>query len=97
MADGAFTAGQHVTLPELREQLAPLAGQCMALAINLNGPVDEAGLVEPVQRSALAEDAAAVVVVALAAPPGQPSAPRRELTPSLQDYESTSRGDPGSS
>lgn len=89
VADGAFTVGQHVTLPELREQLAPLAGQCMALAINLNGPVDEAGLVEPVQRSALAEDAAAVVVIALAAPPGQPSAPRRELTPSLQDYEST--------
>ena len=88
-ADGAFTPGQHVTIPELRTQLAPLAGQCMCLAINLNGPVDEAGLVDPVQRSALAEGAAAVVVIALPAPPGQPGAPRRELAPSLAQYEST--------
>jgi hypothetical protein len=88
-ADGAFTGGQHVTLPELQEQLAPLAGQCMALAINLNGPVGEAGLIEPVQRSALAEDVAALVIVALPAPPSQPSIPRREIAPSLQAYEST--------
>lgn len=84
-----FAADRHITLPALRDRLDPLAGQSMCLAINLNGAVDEAGVVEPVQRSALAEDAAAIVVVALPAPPGQPSIPRRELAPSLQDYEST--------
>jgi hypothetical protein len=87
-ADGAFTPGQHVSVAELRAKLAPLAGQCMCLAINLNGPVDEAGLIEPVQRSALAEGAAAVVVTALPAPPGQPGASRRELAPTRAQYES---------
>jgi hypothetical protein len=88
-ADGSFTPGQQVTVEGLRAELAPLASQCMCLAINLNGPVDEAGLIEPVQRSALAEGAAAVVVIALPAPSGQPGAPRRELAPSLAQYEST--------
>lgn len=88
-AGGAFTPGQHVTIPELRERLLPLAGQCMCLAINLNGAVDEAGLVEPMKRSALAESAAAAVVIALPAPPAQPDASRRELVPTLRDYEST--------
>lgn len=85
---GVFTAGERVTIQQLRDRLAPLAGQSMCLAINLNGPAGEAGFVEPVQRSALTEGATALVVVALPAPSGQPNASRRELAPSLSEYES---------
>jgi hypothetical protein len=84
-----FTATPDIALPELQEQLAALAGQNMCLAINLNGPVGEAGFTGPVQRSALTEDATAVIVIALPPPPGQPDAPRRELAPTLEDFEST--------
>lgn len=87
--DGTFAPGRHVTIQELREQLALVSGHCMCLAINLNGPVGEAGLIEPVQRSAMSEGATALVAVALPPPPGQPDAPRRELAPSLSEYEST--------
>ena len=84
-----FTATPDIALPALREQLAALAGQNMCLAINLNGPVGEAGFTGPVQRSALTEDATAVIVIALPPPPGQPDASRRELAPTLEDFEST--------
>jgi len=84
-----FGDGKPVTAPQLRQLLAGLSGQCMGLAINLNGPVDEATLVDPARRSALTEGAATLVVVALPPPPGQPDAPRRELAPARQEYEST--------
>jgi hypothetical protein len=88
-AGPTFAEGTLITVPELRRALAGLSGQCMGLAINLNGPVDEAGLVDPARRSALAEGASALVVVALPPPAGQPDAPRRELAPTWQDHEST--------
>jgi hypothetical protein len=89
MADrGTFGAGRPVTVPQLRELLAGLAGRCMALAINLNGPVDEAGFVDPAGRSALAEGASALVVIALRPAPDAPDSPRQELSPSREEYES---------
>jgi hypothetical protein len=87
-ADTTLPGSDSVSVPELRELLGKTSGQCLALAINLNGPADEAGFVDPVVRSAQAEGAAAVVVVALPASAQQPSAPRRELAPSRQEYES---------
>jgi hypothetical protein len=89
VTDGTFTPGGAVSVVELRKMLSGLAGRCMALAINLNGPVDEAGLVEPVRKSALAEEATALVVAGLPTPQMQPAAPRRELDPTLKQYEST--------
>jgi hypothetical protein len=88
-ADGMFGDGRPVTIPQLQEFLTRVAGQCLGLAINLNGPVDEASFVDPVQRSALAEGASALVVSAIPASAAQPTAPRRELAPSRQEYEST--------
>jgi hypothetical protein len=88
-AEGAFGPGQHVTIDKLGPQLASLAGGCMCLAINVNGPVGEAGLIEPTQRSALTEGANVLVAVAPPAPPGQRDASRRELAPTLAEFEST--------
>lgn len=89
VTDGTFEDGRLVALPQLREFLAGRAGQCMGLAINLNGPVDEASLIGPARQSALAEGASALVAIALPAPVDQPKAPRRELASSRQAYEST--------
>jgi hypothetical protein len=88
-ADGAFGNGKTVAVPQLRELLRGLAGQSMGLAINLNGAVDEASFIDPVQRSALAEGASALIVTAIPASSAQPNAPRRELAPSRQEYDST--------
>ena len=84
-----FSSGETVSLPELRDLLAGLAGRCMALSINLNGPVDEAGLIDPVRRSALTEGATVLVALGLPASAHPPGAPRRELAPGRQEYEST--------
>ena len=88
VTDGVFQDAQSVTALQLRELLASRPGQCMGLAINLNGPVDEASLVKPARQSALAEGATALIVAALPAPLDRPEAPRRELAPTRQAYES---------
>lgn len=88
-AGSTLASERPVTIPQLRQLLSGAAGRCISLAINLNGPVNEASFVGPVQRSAQAEGASAIVVIALPASAGQPTAPRRELAPSRQEYEST--------
>jgi hypothetical protein len=61
----------------------------MGLAVNLNGPVDDMGLISPVLASALEEGASTVVVAALPASADDPYNPARMIGASTQEYEST--------
>jgi hypothetical protein len=87
-AAAGFEPAQPASLAELPGLLADLRGTCLGLAVNLNGPIGESGVVEQVLRSAAREDASAVVFVALPAPPGDPDAPGRQLAASRTEYES---------
>lgn len=88
-ADG-FTEPHPADSPGAASKaLAPDQGTPMGLAINLNGPVHEAGFIQPVAQSARSEGLSHVVFVALPAPADRPGAVRRELVESCEDYEST--------
>lgn len=78
-----------LTPRELSTALAGVAGTPICLAINLNSPVDDAGIVNPVLASARGEGASAVVIAALPAPAGHPDSPTRAIGPTAEEYEST--------
>jgi len=88
-APAGFTEPKPVSLSDLPMLLQDHAGQCMGLAVNLNGPISETGFTQPVLAAAHREGASAVAFLALPAPTGDPDAPGRQLAPSLLEYEST--------
>jgi hypothetical protein len=65
LANGSnFDPARHVAPDEVAALLANRSGT-MALAVSLNGPVDDAGLLTPVKASALGEGVSVLVVMAL--------------------------------
>ncbi|MFF4128274.1 hypothetical protein ACFYYP_32520 [Microbispora rosea] len=76
-----FTTPQPVTPTELPTLLT--AGTCTALAVNLNGPVNQTGFLEPVLNSARNEGASTVVIAAL------PDGTGFWLNPNTSEYGST--------
>ncbi|HUY49771.1 MAG TPA: hypothetical protein VMV92_29320 [Streptosporangiaceae bacterium] len=84
-----FSEAPPSTSADLPRLLSEHTDTCLGLAINLNGPIDEAGFTGPVLASAAQEGATVVMFLALPAPADDPDAPGRQLASSREEYEST--------
>ncbi|HUY48720.1 MAG TPA: hypothetical protein VMV92_23885 [Streptosporangiaceae bacterium] len=89
LTETGFSEAQPTAWADLPRLLSEHTDTCMGLAINLNGPVDEAGFVGPVLASATQEGATVAVFLALPAPADDLDAPGRQLASSREEYEST--------